>query len=59
MNCVFYPAVARRESRLRFSVMASHTMEELDRAAQATAAAWGRCTASAVAEGAEPAESAA
>ncbi|MEW6723331.1 MAG: aminotransferase class I/II-fold pyridoxal phosphate-dependent enzyme [Bacillota bacterium] len=30
LNPVFYPAVARRKSRLRLSLMATHTQEDLD-----------------------------
>lgn len=35
VNAVFYPAVARRLSRIRLSLMATHTKEDLDRTIEA------------------------
>lgn len=37
VNAVFYPAVARRLSRIRMSLMATHTKEDLDQTIQACA----------------------
>ncbi|MDT7858231.1 aminotransferase class I/II-fold pyridoxal phosphate-dependent enzyme [Rubrivirga sp. S365] len=41
-NAVEYPAVAVHRQRLRFSVMASHTRADLDRATDVVAEAWAR-----------------
>jgi len=39
VNAVFYPAVARRLSRIRLSLMATHTQEDLDQTIKACARA--------------------
>ena len=41
-NAVEYPAVAVHRQRLRFSLMAAHTREDIDRVADVVAEAWAR-----------------
>lgn len=36
-NCIMYPAVSKKDARIRMSMMATHTREQLDRALEAFA----------------------